>query len=86
MEQKLKLLTKIKRKRRSTLLNPMNFIFSAELIAILTCLGAILENPSEQFLIVSDSRSALAALANVKFTNPLITKVFSTWSYLKSNN
>ncbi|KAI5715377.1 hypothetical protein M8J77_015106 [Diaphorina citri] len=68
---------------QSTLLNPINSIFSAELIAIFLCLEAIIDSPSNQFLIVSDSRSALAALANVRFSNPLVTKVFSTWSYLK---
>ncbi|KAI5725151.1 hypothetical protein M8J77_011619 [Diaphorina citri] len=35
---------------RSTLLNPVNSIFSAELIAIFLCLEAILDSPSDQFL------------------------------------
>ncbi|KAI5754616.1 hypothetical protein M8J77_010061 [Diaphorina citri] len=68
---------------RSTLLNPVNSIFSAELIAIFLCLEAILDSPSGEFLVVTDSRSSLAALSNVRFTNPLITKVYSTWNYLK---
>ncbi|XP_026682882.1 uncharacterized protein LOC113469414 [Diaphorina citri] len=49
----------------SSQLNPVNSIFSAELIAIYLCLEAITVHPSDHFLIVSDSRSALAALSNV---------------------
>ncbi|KAI5742864.1 hypothetical protein M8J77_012058 [Diaphorina citri] len=70
----------------STLLNPVNSIFSAELMAIFLCLEAILESPDHHFLIVSDSKSSLTALFNIRFTNPLISKVYSTWSFLKLNN
>ncbi|KAI5708247.1 hypothetical protein M8J77_018932 [Diaphorina citri] len=70
----------------SSQLNPVNSIFSAELIAIYLCLEAIIVHPSDRFLIVSDSRSALAALSNVSFTNPLVSKVYYCWNLLKTRN
>ncbi|KAI5735926.1 hypothetical protein M8J77_024290 [Diaphorina citri] len=67
-------------------LNPIISIFSAELIAILLCLEAIKDYPSYQFLVASDSRSVLSALSNIGFTNPLVSKVYSCWELLSSNN
>jgi len=53
-------------------------ILSAELQAIFQCLEHILALPipsSHTFLIVSDSLTALTAVANVHLTHPLVTQI-----------
>lgn len=56
-------------------LNPNYSIFSAELIAILLFLRAVLVISSTRCVIVSDSLSAKAAISNPRFDNPVISKI-----------
>uniref|UniRef100_A0A8D8UMM8 RNase H type-1 domain-containing protein n=1 Tax=Cacopsylla melanoneura TaxID=428564 RepID=A0A8D8UMM8_9HEMI len=67
----------------SSSLNPINTIFSAELLALYLCLEAIKESTSINFLVISDSKSALTAVSNIQFANPLVSKVYTTWEDTK---
>ncbi|KAL1446356.1 hypothetical protein WDU94_009861, partial [Cyamophila willieti] len=70
----------------SSSLNPINTIFSAEMLAIYLCLQAIKQSNHTNFLVISDSKSALTALSNIQFTNPLVSKVYTTWEQTKQLN
>lgn len=71
---------------KSYCLNKINSVFSTELIAILKCFESLKEHSSLRFLVVSDSKSALLALTNINFVNPLVSKIYTTWSQLVSSN
>ncbi|KAI5743594.1 hypothetical protein M8J77_019999 [Diaphorina citri] len=68
----------------ANMLNSINSIFSAELIAILLCLRSIINHPAMRFLIVSDSMGSLSAIANPYFSCPIISQIYSAWSDLKA--
>ncbi|KAI5746926.1 hypothetical protein M8J77_009130 [Diaphorina citri] len=68
----------------ANMLNSINSIFSAELIAILLCLRSIINHPAMRFLIVSDSMGSLSAIANPYFSCPIISQIYAAWSNLKA--
>ncbi|KAI5708458.1 hypothetical protein M8J77_003507 [Diaphorina citri] len=68
----------------ANMLNPINSIFSAELIAILLCLRSIKNHPAMRFLLVSDSMGSLSAIANPYFSCPIISQIYSAWCDLKT--
>ncbi|KAI5727662.1 hypothetical protein M8J77_005355 [Diaphorina citri] len=62
-------------------------IYTAELLAIVQCMEKItqLPSPSPQYLIVSDSKSSLCAIKNVKSNNnPLVNRIYQLWLQLNS--
>ncbi|KAI5716026.1 hypothetical protein M8J77_026283 [Diaphorina citri] len=67
-------------------LNEVNNVFSSEIIAILLCLQNIKYLPPSKFLLVSDSMSAIQAIANIcsSYKNSLTSKIYSAWKDLKA--
>ncbi|XP_026678211.1 uncharacterized protein LOC113466747 [Diaphorina citri] len=79
-------LKKLPTQALDTLLELYNFIWSKEIIAILLCLQNIKYLPHSKFLLVSDSMSAIQAIANIcsSYKNSLTSKIYSAWMDLKS--
>ncbi|KAI5708032.1 hypothetical protein M8J77_014998 [Diaphorina citri] len=69
---------------KSYILNNINSIFTAELLAIVFCLDSVKNRPDVNTLIVCDSMSALTSIANKNTTIPLIAHILNTWYSLKS--
>lgn len=63
-------------------LNHINSVFTSELIGILLCLKHIKFLPKQNFLIISDSKSALDALSNPNNDNPIVSLLHSCWQDL----
>ncbi|KAI5727530.1 hypothetical protein M8J77_003369 [Diaphorina citri] len=65
-------------------LNLHNSIFTAELLAIYLCLTKLNEEGTyPKILLVSDSLSALSAMGNILFSNPIISLIYNEWKTLK---
>ncbi|KAL1447291.1 hypothetical protein WDU94_010914, partial [Cyamophila willieti] len=68
----------------SFVLNNVNTVFTSELIAVLLCLKHLKFLPQVKFVIISDSKSTLLALSNLKNINPIVSQILSCWSDLIS--
>ncbi|KAI5738326.1 hypothetical protein M8J77_005509 [Diaphorina citri] len=65
-------------------LNIRNSIFTAELLGIYLCLTKLNdEGTYTKVLLVSDSLSALSAMGNILFSNPIISLIYNEWISLK---
>ncbi|KAI5743366.1 hypothetical protein M8J77_017376 [Diaphorina citri] len=69
---------------KSYILNNINSVFTAELLALVFCLDSVKNRPDVNTLIVCDSMSALTSIANKNTTIPLIAHILNTWYSLKS--
>ena len=67
-------------------LTEINSVYTAELVAIFKCLEQISESSTKaQFLILSDSLSALTALRDVFSTNPLVQRIHILYNYIHNS-
>src|SRR5438552_16389370 len=66
-------------------LNNINSTYSAELIAIIKCLEHIITKNHTNYLIVTDSLSALLGLTNIYSNHPIIQKIQSVLHTLQNS-